>query len=128
MGRVWTLRPIVSTGRGPIRPVTTKRRSAKMFAVKGHPSEQRFKAEFKARLKRMRKAIAMSQSEMAAALGLEGDPETRRNTYAKWEQLSSKNNFPAYLLPRLAEITGHDLWFILTEQSETYRPKRRKIS
>ena len=99
-----------------------------MFAVKGYLSEQQFKADFKARLKRMRKAIDLSQSEMATALGLEGDPETRRNTYAKWEQLSSKNNFPAYLLPRLAEITGHDMWFILTEQSATYRPKRRKIS
>ena len=96
----------------------------------------RFKEEFKDRLKRMREALpspsghnpGMTQAEMATALGVPGeDAEQRKNTYAKWEQHSSPNNFPAYLLSSLCEVTGHDPWYILTEQAPAKRPKHRQV-
>ena len=101
-----------------------------------YADQAEFKAEFKDRLKRMREALPspsgkrhMSQQEMAIAIGVEGgDDEQRRNTYAKWEQHSSPNNFPAYLIPRLCEVTGHDPWYILTEQAPAKRPKHRRVS
>lgn len=128
MGRVWTLRPVLSTSDRTERPVTARARSARIWLVKDFPSEQEFRTAFKERLVRMRNALGLSQQEMANALLLEGDPETRRNTYSKWEQQKSNRNFPSYLLPRLANVTGHDLWYILTEQSSTNSPKRKRAS
>ena len=94
-----------------------------------------YKAAFKDRLKRMREALpspsghkpGMTQLEMAIAIGVEAETQVqRRNTYAKWEQDTSPNNFPAYLLPALCEVTGHDPWYILTEQAPAKRPKHRQ--
>lgn len=60
---------------------------------------------------------------MATLLGV----ETSR--YTKWEQLGApNNNFPMYLLPRLCEVSGHDPWYVLTEQAPVQSPGKRKAS
>ena len=136
MGEVWTIRPLKSIPRRTKRPVTAPRLFARIRSVNIYLDEVEFKAAFKNRLKRMREALPspsrpsyMTQLEMAKALGVEGDDDLQiKNTYSKWEQNTSPNNFPMHLLPKLCEVTGHDPWYVLTEQAPAKRPKHRQTS
>jgi len=137
VGEVWTIRPLESNHHWTQRPVTRLRVFARIHSVNTYLDADGYKVAFKDRLVRMRNATpspsghkpGMTQLEMATAIGVPTeDAVQRKNTYARWEQDTSPNNFPAYLLPSLCEVTGHDPWYVLTEQAPTKRPKHRRTA
>lgn len=125
MARVWTNHPHSARPERTDRLLPKFGRSVRLFIVKTYPTEEDFRREFKDRLRRIRDKMPgkPSQAKMAALLGIE------TSTYAKYEQQSAPdNNFPMYLLPRLCDISGHDPWYVLTEEAPAQSPGRRKAS
>ena len=68
-------------------------------------SPTKYKEAFCVRLGALRRAAGYTQVEMANMLGIP------RDTYAKYEKRSLLRHD---LISHVAEITGHDVWFVLT--------------
>lgn len=101
---------------GQIVPYVKDGMSRELFSAVRHnhamdiwPKEEVFNERLGGRLRQLRKGRGWSQAEMAALLGV---PHER---YKKYE---TRSPIPAYLLPKLAHLSGRSLTYILTGRDE----------